>query len=151
MKAVSAMRASVGNQLCQNGLPIPHVISSKSVAVANQIVYWTIMTLHTETYRKSPDPSFPVRDTERDPSWDWLGLACERTLPPSLSGHINIFDPFLQPALSLSGFVFEGMCSYCTCMCMVDIKQSFVYTKNIKGNKQLAGVYTGLAKYHIYW
>ena len=27
--------------------------------------------------RASPDPSFPVRDTESDPRWGWLGLACE--------------------------------------------------------------------------
>ena len=33
--------------------------------------------VHTETYRESPDPSFPVRDTESDPRWGWLGLACE--------------------------------------------------------------------------
>ena len=32
---------------------------------------------YTETYRESPDPSFPVRDTESDPRWGWLGLACE--------------------------------------------------------------------------
>ena len=44
-------------------------------------------------------------------------------------------------------FMFEGMCS--SCMCMVDIKQSLVYTQNIKGNKQLPGVYTGLALIHI--
>ena len=44
-------------------------------------------------------------------------------------------------------FMFEGMCS--SCMCMVDIKQSLVYTQNIKGNKQLAGDYTGLTQIHI--
>ena len=32
-----------------------------------------------EIYRESPDPSFPVRDTESDPRWGWLGLACETT------------------------------------------------------------------------
>ena len=26
---------------------------------------------------ESPDPSFPVRDTESDSRWGWLGLACE--------------------------------------------------------------------------
>jgi len=29
-----------------------------------------------ETYRASPDPSFPVRDTESNPCRGWLGLAC---------------------------------------------------------------------------
>ena len=33
--------------------------------------------VHTETYRESPDPSFSMRDTESDPRWGWLGLACE--------------------------------------------------------------------------
>ena len=33
--------------------------------------------MHMETYRESPDPSFPVCDTESDPRWGWLGLACE--------------------------------------------------------------------------
>ena len=33
--------------------------------------------MHMETYQESPDPSFPVRDTESDPRWGWLGLACE--------------------------------------------------------------------------
>ena len=33
--------------------------------------------LHTETNRESPDPPFPVRDTESDPHWGWLGLSCE--------------------------------------------------------------------------
>ena len=35
-----------------------------------------------ETYRESPDPSFPVRDTESDPRWGWLGLASETKLKP---------------------------------------------------------------------
>ena len=30
-----------------------------------------------ETYQVSPDPSFPVCDTESDPHWDWLSRACE--------------------------------------------------------------------------
>ena len=30
-----------------------------------------------ETYQESPDPSFAVRDTGRDPHWGWLDLACE--------------------------------------------------------------------------
>ena len=33
--------------------------------------------VHTETYRVSPDPSFPMRDTASDPRWGWLGLARE--------------------------------------------------------------------------
>jgi len=33
--------------------------------------------LHTKTCQESPDPSFAVRDTESDPRWGWLGLACE--------------------------------------------------------------------------
>ena len=36
--------------------------------------------MHTETYRESPDPSL-CRDTESNPRWGWLGLACE-TNPP---------------------------------------------------------------------
>ena len=28
--------------------------------------------MHMETYRASPDPSFPVHDTESNPRWDWL-------------------------------------------------------------------------------
>ena len=28
--------------------------------------------VHTETYRVSPDPSFPVRDIESDPCWPGL-------------------------------------------------------------------------------
>ena len=39
--------------------------------------------MHTETYRESPDPSFPVRDTESNPRWGWLGLACETRLSVS--------------------------------------------------------------------
>ena len=31
---------------------------------------------YTETYREFTRP-FPVRDTESDPRWGWLGLACE--------------------------------------------------------------------------
>ena len=77
--------------------------------------------LHTETYRESPDPSFPVRDTESDPRWGWLGLACEtkpclgyelhdnisllqsRSLPHTLFLHTidrsvqRSCDTFLQP------------------------------------------------------
>ena len=30
-----------------------------------------------ETYQESPDPSYPLHDTESDPCWGWLGLACE--------------------------------------------------------------------------
>ena len=35
--------------------------------------------MHTETYRKSPDPSFPVHDSESNLRWGWLGLACKTT------------------------------------------------------------------------
>jgi len=27
----------------------------------------------------SPDPSFPMHDTESDPRWGWLSLDCETT------------------------------------------------------------------------
>ena len=39
--------------------------------------YVNAFHVHTEIYRESPDPSFPVSDTESDPRWGWLGLACE--------------------------------------------------------------------------
>ena len=42
--------------------------------------------VHTETYQESPDPSFPVRDTESDLCWGWLGLACETMLLPLFPG-----------------------------------------------------------------
>ena len=44
--------------------------------------------VHKETNRKSPDPSFPMHDTETDPRWGWLGLACETSLVPRPS-HIR--------------------------------------------------------------
>ena len=58
--------------------------SAHSTHLINGFIDINLMTfcvnafhLHTETYRESPDPSFPVRDTESDPCWGWLGLACE--------------------------------------------------------------------------
>ena len=78
------MSASVGNDLSHHTPPIQQFHTSRLaqsyVTVANQIVYAQIATQHTETYRESLDPSFPVRDTESDPCWGWLGLACETVL-----------------------------------------------------------------------
>jgi len=33
--------------------------------------------MQMKTYWVPPDPSFPVRDTESDLRWEWLGLGCE--------------------------------------------------------------------------
>ena len=57
--------------------------------------------MHTETYRESPDPSFPVRDTESDPRWGWLGLACE-TIAPTYTQHL---EPFVVSIFNIGGAI----------------------------------------------
>ena len=55
--------------------------SAHSTYLINGFIFVTFCVnafhVYTETYRESPDPSFPVRDTESDPRWGWLDLACE--------------------------------------------------------------------------
>ena len=67
----------------EDGLPIQwfHTLrlAQSHLTAASQIVYMTIATLHMETYRESPHPSFPVCDTESALPWGQLGLACETT------------------------------------------------------------------------
>ena len=65
---VGAISASMGNNTSR--------LAQSHVTVANQIVYAAIVTHQKETYRESPDPFFPVCDTESGPHWGWLGLAC---------------------------------------------------------------------------
>ena len=38
---------------------------------------WFVLQPHTPSLQTSPDPSFPVHDTESDPRWGRLDLACE--------------------------------------------------------------------------
>ena len=45
--------------------------------MALSIIFLWLLALHTETYWASPEPSFPVRDSENNPCWGCLGLACE--------------------------------------------------------------------------
>ena len=40
---------------------------------------FSALHVHTETYQLSPDPFFPMCDTEKDLKWGWFGLACETT------------------------------------------------------------------------
>ena len=46
--------------------------------------------VHAETYRESPDSSFLVRDTESDPRWGWLGLACETNEKSGLGPRLSM-------------------------------------------------------------
>ena len=54
------------------------------IALLNIFSVFNAFHVHTGTYRASPDPSFPVRDTESDPRWGWLGLACETRVEVSI-------------------------------------------------------------------
>ena len=54
--------------------------SAHSTYLINGFIFVTSALMHSTCTRKpteSPDPSFPVCDTESDPRWGWLGLACE--------------------------------------------------------------------------
>ena len=51
--------------------------------------------LRTEIYREWPDPSFPMHNTESNPHWGWLGLACETTYLPVnalIKAHLQNYD-----------------------------------------------------------
>ena len=46
--------------------------------VSSWLSVFNAFHVHTKTYWKSPDPSFPMCDTQKsNPCWGWLGLACE--------------------------------------------------------------------------
>ena len=54
---------------------VSHVEISSKPRDHSQIDY--LCSNHMKTYQASPDPSFPVCDTESDPRWSWFGPACK--------------------------------------------------------------------------
>ena len=74
------MSASLGNELHHHGLSIQRFHTSRLAHSCDRSQSDGLCGNHDVAHRNLPRPFFPVRDTESDLHWGWLGLACETDL-----------------------------------------------------------------------